>query len=148
MATVQNLERNNSTADIKTICRWIQEKLGVSRDRTFAEVIHTDINENNYSPKYIVRHLTEKDVKLRAYFHFRNTNDYITISTNGQLNVRGGEEELFKGWGASEFRDLNPQTIFQELENKIRKINVVSFSNMTNHSFSSYSEFIEWLTER
>ena len=146
MATVQNLERNSGTADIKAIYRWIQKKLGVNQAGTLLVPIYNDINE--YSPRYIVRRLAEKDAKLRVFFHFKDMNDYITLSTNGQLNVRDGQEELFKAWGISQFRDLNPQTIFQELESRIRKINVISFSDYTNHSFNSYSEFIKWLSER
>jgi hypothetical protein len=143
MATAQNLERNGATADIKAICRWIQKKLGVSQPETLIVPIYNDINE--YSPRYIARRLAEKDTKLRVFFHFKDMNDYITLSSNGQLNVRDGQEELFKAWGISQFRDLNPQTIFQELEGRIRKINVVSFSDYMNHSFNSYSDFIEWL---
>jgi hypothetical protein len=60
--------------------------------------------------------------------------------------VRGGEEDLFKAWGNSEFRNLKSHTIFQELEEEIVRIDVPVSGK--DYSFNSYSEFISWLTYR
>jgi len=78
---------------------------------------------------------------LSAIFQKSN---FITLSSNGQLNVRDQEENLFKAWVSSEFRNLNPHAVFQELEDRILKINIPVSGR--DYSFSSYSEFIGWLT--
>jgi hypothetical protein len=102
---------------------------------------------NKYCPKYIARLLTRKGSYGKASFYFQGRRDHLTVSSNGHLNVRG-EEEMFKVWGKSEFRNLKPRTVFEELEREITKINVTSVSDSGSHSFASYGDFIGWLTHR
>ena len=99
---------------------------------------------NKYAPRYIVRLLAKKDPFGKVLFYFRNRKDYIALFSNGQLNARN-EEDMFRAWGISEFKDLNPQSIFKELEMEILRINFVTSSSGTNCSFQSYNEFIGWL---
>ncbi len=101
--------------------------------------------ENKYSPEYVARLLAKKAPKGKALFQFKNKSDHIALFSNRQLNVRG-EEDMFIAWGSSEFRGLRPQAVFEELEKEIVRIRVISVSGGDNHSFSSYSEFIRWLT--
>jgi hypothetical protein len=100
---------------------------------------------NKYSPEYIARLLAKKAPKGKVLFHFKNKNDRITLFSNRQLNVRG-EEDMFRAWGSSEFKGLKPQAVFKELEREIVRIKVISASGRDNYSFSSYSDFIRWLT--
>jgi len=100
--------------------------------------------ENKYSKKYILRLLIGKEPKGTALFYFNDRNEYITLSPIGQLNVRG-EEDMFRAWGSSEFRNFKPQAVFEELEKEITQIEVVSAPGGVNHSFNSYGEFISWL---
>jgi len=109
---------------------------------------NVNVNENKYSPKYITRLLTEKYPKGKAFFYFNSKNDYITLYSNGHLNVRGGEEDMFRAWGSSEFRNLKPQSVFEELEKELIKINFNLMSDRENYSFNSYSEFISWLASQ
>ncbi len=99
--------------------------------------------ENKYSKNYILRLLMKKEPKGTALFYFNNRNEYITLSSIGQLNVRG-EQDMFRTWGSSEFRNLHPQAVFEELEREITKIKVISAGDV-NHTFNSYGEFISWL---
>ena len=148
MTVIQYVERNFASAKIKAIYKWIQKKVDITQDYRFTESEDEKITENKYSPKYIVRLISEKDRNRKIFFYFRNMNDYITLSSNGQLNARCREEDMFKPWGSSEFRNLKPYAIFQELEYKIIKINVISVSGRKDYSFNSYSEFINWLDYR
>ena len=102
--------------------------------------------EDKYSKKYILRHLMEKQSNGTALFYFNNRNEYITLALTGQLNVRG-KEDMFRAWGSSEFKNLNPQEVFEELEKEITKVKVISASDGINHSFNSYGEFISWLAD-
>ena len=142
MAVIAYLEKNYPSVDIKAIYKWIQKKLGIAQDHRL--IRDEKINQNRYSPKYIAELLPEKDRNGKAFFHFSNISDYITLSSNGQLNVRGGEEDLFRAWGNSEFRNLTPHAVFQELEKEIVKINIPVSGK--GYSFNSYSEFVNWLT--
>jgi hypothetical protein len=144
MAVIPYVEKNYPSVDIKTIYKWIQKKLGITRDHRFVKNRGEKINQGRYSPKYIAEILPEKEHNGKAFFHFKNMSDYITLSSNGQLNVRGGEEDLFRAWGNSEFRNLAPHAVFQELEKEIVKINVPVLGK--EYSFNSYSEFVSWLT--
>ncbi|HSE84415.1 MAG TPA: hypothetical protein VLB01_07705 [Thermodesulfobacteriota bacterium] len=101
-------------------------------------------DNNKYAPRYIVKFLAKKDPFGKALFYFRNRKDYIALFSNGQLNARD-EEDMFKAWGVSEFKDLNPQSVFKELEMEISQINFVTSSSGTNYFFQSYSEFVGWL---
>jgi hypothetical protein len=104
------------------------------------------MNQNKYSPKYIVELLTEKDSNGKAFFYFSNISDYITLYSNGQINVRDREDDMFKAWGSSEFRDLKPHSVFQELEDRIMKINIPVLGR--DYFFNSYNEFISWFTHQ
>ncbi|HWP91887.1 MAG TPA: hypothetical protein VNN20_06790 [Thermodesulfobacteriota bacterium] len=139
-------ETNRLSSELKTIHGWIRRKLGVMRNKSLTKykLSEVDINENKYNPKHIARLLAEKHPAARALFYF-GRNDYITLSSNGHLNVRGGGEELFKAWGLSEFGDFKPQTIFRELENELLKIAVRDAAGNETHSFDSYSAFLDWL---
>jgi hypothetical protein len=139
---------NYASAETKAIHKWMQEKFGLIQNNTITKPKDTDagINENKYSPKYIVKLLTEKYPRGKAFFYFRGKNDYIAISSNGQINVRGGEEDMFRAWVNSEFRNLKPQSVFHELEKELIKINLISMSGRENYSFNSYNELINWLT--
>ncbi len=140
------VEKNHSSVDIKEMYKWIQKKLGIAQDHRFIKSKDKGekISQNKYSPKYIAELLPEKDRNGKVFFHFSNISDYITLSSNGQLNVRGGEEDLFRAWGSSEFRNLAPHAVFEELEKEIIKISIPMPGR--DYSFNSYSEFISWLT--
>lgn len=146
MAAIPYVEKNHHSVDIKAIYKWMRKKLSTSQDHRFRKSKDDEekINQNKYSPKYIARLLPEKDPKGKAIFYFSGVSDYITLSSNGQLNVRGGDEDLFRTWGNSEFRNLVPHTVFQELEDRIIKINIPVSER--DYSFNSYREFISWLT--
>jgi hypothetical protein len=101
--------------------------------------------ENKYSKNYILRLLMGKEPKGTALFYFNNRNEYITLAWTGQLNVRG-EEDMFRAWGSSEFKNLKPQAVFEELEEEIARIKVISAPD-GDHSFNSYGEFISWLAD-
>jgi hypothetical protein len=116
-----------------------------NKSLTKYKLSEVDINENMYKPKHIARLLAEKHPAARALFYFVGRNDYITLSPNGHLNVRGGREGLFKAWGLSEFGDFKPQTIFRELENELLKIAVTNSAGNETHSFDSYNAFLNWL---
>jgi hypothetical protein len=144
MTVIPYVEKNLPSVDIKVIYKWIQKKLGIAQDHRFIKDRNEKINQNKYSPKYVAELLAEKDRNGKVFFHFSNISDYITLSSNGQLNVRDREEDLFKAWGSSEFRNLAPHAVFQELEDRILKINIPVSGR--DCSFSSYSEFISWFT--
>ena len=99
---------------------------------------------SKYAPRYIVKLLMKKDPFGKVLFYFKDRKDYIALFSNGQLNAKDAED-MFKAWGNSEFKDLNPQSIFKELEMEISQINFVTSSSGTNYFFQSYSEFVSWL---
>jgi hypothetical protein len=146
MDVIPYVEKNHTSVDIKAIYGWMRKKLGSAQDHRFIKSKDKEekINQNKYSPKYIAELLLEKDREGKALFHFSNISDYIILSSNGQLNVRGGKEDLFRAWGSSQFRNLAPNSVFQELEKEITKINIPVSGRY--YSFDSYSEFISWLT--
>jgi hypothetical protein len=145
-AAIPYVERTYPSVDIKTTYKWIREKLGIDHNHRSIKPKYKEekINQNRYSPRYIAELLPEKGRNGKVSFHFSNMSDYITLSSNGQLNVRGGEEDLFRAWGSSEFKNLTPHAVFQELEKEIIKINIPMSGR--DYSFNSYSEFIGWLT--
>jgi hypothetical protein len=147
MDVIPYVEKNHTSVDIKAIYGWMRKKLGSAQDHRFIKGKDKEekINQNKYSPKYIAELLLEKDREGKAFFHFSNIKDYITLSSDGQLNVRGGEEDLFRAWGSSDFRNLSPHAVFQELEGRLIKINIPVSER--EYSFNSYSEFITWLTD-
>ncbi len=108
----------------------------------------TQVDENRYSPKYIVKLLTERFPYGKVSFYFRDKNDYIALYSNGRINVRDGEKDMFRAWVDSEFRNLKPQSVFQELERELIRIDFTPVSSRENYSFNSYSDFIIWLTDR
>ena len=127
MAVIRYVEKNHQPVDIKGIYKWMPKKLGTTQDHRFRKSKDQEekINQNKYSPKYIAELLPERDRNGKAFFYFSGISDYITLSSDGQLNVRGGEEDLFRAWGSSEFRNLTPHTVFQKLEDRIIKINIL-----------------------
>lgn len=146
MAAIPYVEKNHPSVDIKAIYKWIREKLGIDPNHRPIKSKYKEekINQNKYSPKYIAGLLPEKDPNRKAFFYFSDISDYITLSSTGQLNVRGGEEDLFRAWGNSEFGNLAPHAVFREFKDKIIKINTPVSGKV--FSFNSYSEFISWLT--
>lgn len=148
MAITQYLERDYASAEIKAVYKWIQKKLGMNKDHILPESRYEKVSENNYNPKYIVKLLTEKNYNGKAFFYFRNLNNYISLSSSGQLNVKGGEGELFKAWGSSEFRNFKPGNMLHELENEISNIKFTAASDGRSYSFDSYKEFIRWLLKK
>jgi hypothetical protein len=138
-----SVETNVALNEIKAMYKLVQKKLGIMQNTNLSKTYEI-IDDNKYSPRYIVRLLKEKCPNGKAYFYFNNKNDYMTLSSNGQLNVRGGEEEMFKAWGSSEFKNLKPETVFQELEKELVKIHVITAPGRESYSFNSYSQFIEW----
>jgi hypothetical protein len=146
MAVIPYVENNHPSVDVKTIYKWIQEKLGIDHNHRSIKSKYKEekINQNRYSPRYIAELLPGKDHNGKAFFHFSNMSDYITLSSNGQLNVRGGEEDLFRAWGSSEFKNVAPYAVFQDLEKEIIKVNIPVSGR--DYSFNSYSDFISWLT--
>ncbi len=147
-AVIPYVEKNLPSVDIKTVYKWIRQKLGKDHNQMSIKSKYKEekINQNRYTPRYITELLSEKDRNGKVFFHFSNIGEYITLSSSGQLNVRGGEEDLFRAWGSSEFRNLAPHSVFQELEKEIVKINIPVPGR--DYSFNSYSEFISWLTHQ
>jgi hypothetical protein len=145
-AVIPYVGKNHPSVDIKVIYKWIREKLRIDHNGRSINSKYKEekINQNRYSPRYIAELLPEKDLNRKAFFYFSGISDYITLSSNGQLNVRGGEEDLFRAWGSSEFKNLLPHAVFQELEKEIVKINIPVSEK--DYTFNSYSEFIRWLT--
>jgi hypothetical protein len=141
-------ERKHAQSERETVYKWIRKKLKMAYSNGFIQPKDERTADNEYSIKHVVRLLKEKKGDGKAVFYFRNAKDYITLSPNGQLNVRGGEEGLFKPWGRSEFKDFNPHSIFQELENEIKGISFIPASSNGVYSFGSYSEFINWLFKK
>jgi hypothetical protein len=141
---------NHTSAGTEVIYKWVQEKFGLTKNNILTKPKDTDmgINENKYNPKYIVKLLTERFPRGKAFFYFSGKNDYIALSSNGQLNVRGGEEDMFRAWVNSEFRNLKPQSVFHELEKELIKIYFTPVSSRESYSFNSYSDFINWLADR
>ena len=140
-------ETNRVSSELKTIQGWIRRKLGIMRNKSLTKykIGEVKINDDKYSPKYVAGLLAERYPAAKAVFYFVGRNDYITLSANGHLNVRGGGEELFKAWGLSEFGDFKPPTIFRELENELLKIAVTNAAGNETHSFDSYDAFLNWL---
>lgn len=140
-------ETNRVSSELKTIHGWIRRKLGIMRNKSLTKYKISEVkkNDNKYSPKYVAGLLAERYPTAKAVFYFVDRNDYITLSPDGHLNVRGGREELFKAWGLSEFSDFKPQTIFRELENELRKIAVTNSAGNETYSFDSYDAFLNWL---
>jgi hypothetical protein len=145
-------ETNHAPTELKAVYEWIQRKFGVMQKSspvkvqdTHIEDANEKINENSYSPRFVVRLLKKKYPRGKVNFYFRNKGDYITVSTNGHLNVRGGEEDMFRAWGNSEFRNLKPQFVFLELEKELIEIIVTPASNGEYYSFNSYDELVNWL---
>jgi hypothetical protein len=138
---------NYTSTETKALHKWMQEKFGLTKSNALTKSGDTDRrNEDKYSPKYIVKFLAEKYPRGKAFFYFSGKNDYIALSSNGQLNVRGGEEDMFRAWVNSEFRNLKPQSVFQELEKELVKISFTPAAlNGGNCSFKSYDDFINWL---
>ncbi len=145
MAIIQYLEMDYASSELKSLYRWIRRRLLIRRETVLSES-RPYVREDNYSPKHIVKLLTQKNCNGKAFFHFRNMNDYISLSSSGQLNVKGGEGGLFKPWGNSEFKYLRPKTVIQELENEIIAVNFIAASDGRCYSFDSYKEFINWLS--
>ncbi len=147
-AVIPYVGKNHPSVDIQTIYKWIRQKLGKDHNQVSIKSKYKEekINPNRYTPRYITELLPEKDRNGKVFFHFSNISEYITLSSNGHLNVRGGEEDLFRAWRSSEFRNLKSQSIFQELEGRIIKINIPVPGR--DYSFNSYSEFISWLTHQ
>lgn len=108
---------------------------------------HDNFISERYNPKFIINLLMEKHLRGTVCFYFNDKTDFITLCSDGQLNIRGCEDHLFRFWGNSEFRNIRPNTIFQKLEDKIIEINFTPFSGERNLVFNSYATFINWLED-
>ena len=137
-------ETSYALNEIKTMYKFVQKKLGMIQNKNISET-YEKINEDKYSPRYISTLLREKYPRGRVSFYFDKNDDYITLSSDGQLNVRDVDHELFKSWGSSEFKNLRPQTVFQELEKELIRICINPALGIKKYVFSSYKEFITWL---
>ena len=100
-----------------------------------------------YNPKFIINLLTEKHLRGRVLFYFDDRADFISLCSDGQLNVRGCEDHLFKFWGNSEFRNIKPNSVFQNHEDKVIKVNFIPSSGSGNILFNSFGKFIRWLED-
>ncbi len=140
------IETNYALNEIIAIYKLVQKKLGVKENKNLSRT-YENTNEDKYDSKNITKLLTEKYPHGKAFFYFKNKNDYIILYSNGQLNVRGREEDIFTGWGRSEFCSFNPRSVFKELEKELIKINVTAPTRGATHSFNCYSDFINWLTK-
>jgi hypothetical protein len=100
-----------------------------------------------YNPKFIINLLAEKHLRGRVFFYFYDRADFISLCSDGQLNVRGCGDALFRFWGNSEFRSIEPKSVFQKLEDKVIRVNFISFSGSGNILFDSFAKFIEWLED-
>jgi hypothetical protein len=130
--------------EIRAMYKLVQKKLGIMQDKNLSKT-YDKIGENKYSPRYISTLLREKYPGGRVSFYFDKNRDYITLSSDGQLNVRDVDHHLFKSWGISEFKDLKPQDVFQELEKELTRICISPALGIKEYVFSSYQEFITWL---
>jgi len=113
----------------------------------FSKPDYIEGEENKYNPRYITKLLGKKVLNGKAFFYFKNRSNYISLFANGQVNIRG-EEGMFRPWGISEFKDLKPQAVFEELEEEIVRIKVPLPAGGRGYYFDTYSEFINWLTEK
>ena len=100
-----------------------------------------------YNPRAIINLLEEKHLRGMVFFYFDDRADFISLCSDGQLNVRGCKDSLFIFWGNSEFRNIKPNSIFQTLEDKVIKVNFVPFSGSRDVLFNSFGKFIRWLED-
>ncbi|MEQ9617777.1 MAG: hypothetical protein RIG61_01215 [Deltaproteobacteria bacterium] len=101
---------------------------------------------DSYNHRVIVKTLSERTNLWKLFFRFSKMEDYLTLTSSGHLNVRGGDESLFKSWGKSEFKDIKPIFALRDLESLITLISLETEGGM-EYSFSSYREFTNWLTD-
>lgn len=147
MEIVNCLETDNEHVTVKYINKDGKDNETLHLNKNPQNLKHDIFISEKYNPKFIISLLMEKQLRGRVFFHFDDKTDFITLCSDGQLNVRGCEDHLFKFWGNSEFRNIRPNTIFQKLEAKIIKINFIPFSGSRNFLFDSFSEFISWLED-
>ena len=125
---------------------------GVRHDQTLNFKKYPSADQNNstsekYNPKFITNLLEEKHLRGMVSFYFDDRADFISLYSDGQLNVRGCEDQLFKYWGNSEFRNIKPNSLFQKLGDKVVKVHFVPFSGSSNILFNSFGKFIMWLED-
>ena len=147
MTINQRTEKNDTSVEIKDKYKFIHEKVIKSDYNNFTKFDHEKLTYNEYSRDYILSLLSEKHLKGSLFFHFNNMDDYITLWSNGHLNVRDCKHELFKFWGDSAFQNIKPSAVFRKLGKEVIKINFIPFSGNTHLSFNSYSDFIDWLND-
>jgi hypothetical protein len=145
MQIVNCLENDNEHVSVKYDNKDCKDNETLNLNKNHQNRKHDNFISEKYNPKFIINLLTERDLKGRIFFHFHEKTDFITLSSDGQLNVRGCKDHLFKFWGNSEFRNIKPNTVFQELEDKVIKVNFIPFSGNGHALFSSYNTFINWL---
>lgn len=102
--------------------------------------------EGSYNHRIIVKTLSEHSNSWKLFFRFSKMEDCLILTSSGHLNVRGGDESLFKSWGKSEFKNIKPMFALSELESFMTLISLETEGGI-EYSFRSYEEFTNWLTD-
>lgn len=103
------------------------------------------LTNKKYDHRFIACIISERFVTWNLYFRLRDTDDFLILTDKRHLNVRGGDESLFKPWGDSDLRNISPLSVFDELEGLITAV-WLEAQDGEELSFCSYQEFINWLS--
>lgn len=147
MEIINCLKPDNENVNLKLINKDGKDNETLNLNKNPQNKKHDNFIPEKYDPKFIVNLLMEKHLRGTAFFYFDDKTDFISLCSDGQLNVRGRDDRLFKFWGNSEFRTIKPNAIFQNLKAKVIKVNFNSFSGGRVLLFNSYATFIEWLED-
>jgi hypothetical protein len=147
MEIVNCLKTDNEHVTGKCINKDGKDNKSLNLNKDPQNIKYDNFVPEKYNPRFIMSLLMRKHLRGRVFFYFDGKTDFVTLCSDGQLNVRGCEDRLFKFWGNSEFRNIRPNTIFQKLEDKIIKINFTPFSGGRNLLFNSYATFLNWLED-
>ncbi len=135
-------KKRDITIGNKSNHELINDRLINTNDYKLKEPGEVSTTYDKYSPKGVVGFLRKREFRGQVSFFFNNKSVFVTLDSNGQLNTKDGEEGLFKAWGTSEFKHLSPKAVFEELEDRVTKIDLNSALGNKDYSFNSYNEFI------
>ncbi len=147
MQIVECFGNGNENASAKYTSQDGADNESLNSNKNPQNLKHHGLVSERYNPRFIINLLTWRDLRGTVFFHFDDKNDFIALSSEGQLNVRGSEDHLFKFWGNSEFRNIRPNTVFHKLEHKITMVDFTPFSGSRNLRFDSFGRFISWLED-
>lgn len=146
--TIANcLENENEYVNLEYANEDVENNETPNLNKYPENIDHDNVISEKYNPKFIINLLLGKNLRGRVFFYFGDKTDFISLCSDGQLNVRGCKDHLFKFWGNSEFWNIKPNNVFQKLEDKVIRVNFVPFSGSRNFLFNSFSEFISWLED-